>query len=459
MSADELLIPELGDASSGIISPRQEYELGQKWLRMYRARVPTTKDPFLQIYTENLIRRLATYSELRDKRLDILVVDNPTLNAFAVPGGIVGVHTGLFTHAETEDQFSSVLAHELAHLSQRHYARTLEQQKNNAIPNMAALLASILIAATAGGDAGMAAIYASQSMALDQQLRFSRQMEQEADRIGMETMVKSGNNPYAMSEMFESMLRASRFYRRPPEFLLTHPLTESRVADTQQRALKFDKKYYAPSQDYQLVKIRAELLHEANVNFAIRKYETEIEGHKYDKDSARYGLVLAYSKARRFEDAQKALAPLLKQAPDNLYYAIEQAQIDAELEHYDIAKKRFQELLTSYPNYHPLVIRYAETLMQAGDYKACAALLKEHSKRRPTDDYVWYLLAEVNGLVGNIFEVHTARAEYFSLNGLYDKAIIQLKNALRLVEKDQQMQAVIEQKLKEVRRLREETKM
>lgn len=457
--ADELLIPELGDASSGLVSPRQEYELGQKWLRIYRSQVPTSADPFIQEYTENLIRKLATYSELKDKRLDILVVENPTLNAFAVPGGVVGVHTGLYTYAETEDQFSSVLAHELAHLSQRHYARTLEQKKNNTLPNMAALLASILVAATAGGDAGMAAISLTQSLALDQQLRFSRQMEQEADRIGMETMVNAGNNPYAMPQMFELMLHASRFYRRPPEFLLTHPLTESRVSDTQQRALKYEKKYFPNSDEYQLVKVRAELIHQGNAYFAVRQFDSETAEKKYGKTAARYGLALSYMKIRDFAKAEAALAPLLKAFPENLYFSITQAEIDTEQERYNEAKARLQSHLKLHPNYHPLVIRYAETLMKAQDYKECVAVLQKHSERRQKDDYVWYLLAEVNGLVGNILQVHMSRAEYFVLNGLYDKAIIQLKNALRLVEKDQHMQAVIEQKLKDARKQREEARL
>ena len=225
--ADDLNLPDLGGAGGGLISAAQEYELGQEWQRVYRSQIRTSSDPFIQSYTEKLIQDLANYSQLKDKRLDILIVENPQLNAFAVPGGVVGINTGLFLYAETEQQFASVVAHELAHISQRHYARQVDDAKNNAIPNVAALLASILVLATAGGDAGIAAISASQAAMIDNQLRFSRKLEQEADRVGMETMVRAGMNPYAMSEMFEVMLHTSRFQSRPPEFLITHPLTES----------------------------------------------------------------------------------------------------------------------------------------------------------------------------------------------------------------------------------------
>ena len=154
IQANDLNLPDLGGASGGLISASQEYELGQQWQRVFRARMRTTSDPFIQTYTENLIKSLARYSDLKDKRLDIIVAENPTLNAFAVPGGVVGVHTGLFRYAETEQQFASVMAHELAHLSQRHFARQIDEQKNKSVQNLATLLASVLVLATAGGDAG-----------------------------------------------------------------------------------------------------------------------------------------------------------------------------------------------------------------------------------------------------------------------------------------------------------------
>ncbi len=442
-----------------MVTPRQEYELGQKWLRLYRAQVPSSSDPFLQMYVENLIRKLAAYSDLADKRLDILVVENPTLNAFAVPGGIVGVHTGLFEYADTEDQFASVLAHELAHLSQRHYARRVADQKEKSIPTMAALLASILIAASAGADAGIAAISATNAAALDAQLRFSRQMEQEADRIGMETMVRSGKNPWAMPAMFENMLRASRYSRKPPEFLLTHPLTESRVSDSQLRAQRFEQRYFPDSTEYQLARVRAALIHESNANFAVRHFESELKADKYAPAVARYGLALALTRAARLEDAEKALAPLLAADTENVYFAVAQAEIDGERENFDAAIGRLQRKLRRYPNHHALNIRYAEILMKASRYEECEALLLRHSRRRPKDDYVWYLLAEVHGLAGNIFQVHTARAEYFLLNGLYDKAIIQLKNARLLAKEDKQTIARLNLKLKEARKLREEARL
>ncbi|SMF43488.1 Putative Zn-dependent protease, contains TPR repeats [Alteromonadaceae bacterium Bs31] len=455
--AADLQIPELGDSSAGLISPAQEYELGQKWLQVFRAQVPTTSDPFLQSYVEDLIRRLATYSELDDRRLEILVIHNPTLNAFAVPGGIIGVHTGLFRYADTEEQFSSVLAHEIAHLSQRHYARRVEQQEKSSAPMMAAMLASIILGMTAGTDAGLAALSAVNAGALEAQLRFSRQMEQEADRLGMETLVRSGMDPYAMSDMFENMLRASRFTRKPPEFLMTHPVTESRVSDSRLRAQQFNRGLTEAKLDYEMVKVRAQLMHEKNRSAAIQIFRDELRGNDYSDTAASYGLALALINNGQSEEAEKIIEPLFKEYPESPFLKVAKADVFVEQENYEGALKILREALKTNPNHHGYNTRIAEVLMAAGQYKECSEVLRAHVKRRPKDDYIWYLLAEVEGLAGNIFEVHLARAQYFKLNGLFDKAEIQLINALKITKsKDEQTRARLQQELKEIRNMRRE---
>ena len=451
--ANDLNLPDLGGAGGGLLSASQEYQLGQQWLRLFRAQVKTSSDPFLQSYTEKLIRSLATYSELQDKRLDILVVDNPTLNAFAVPGGVVGVHTGLFEYAKTEQQFSSVMAHELAHLSQRHYARSLDEQKNNSIPTTAALLASILILATGGGEAGVAALSATRAAALDNQLRFSRRMEQEADRIGMDTMMRAGMDPNAMPNMFEEMLHASRFQSKPPEFLITHPLTESRVSDAKLRAQQWPAKAEPLNLEYQLVRVRAILADERSPALAAKRFQQELKAHASQPEISQYGLALAYQKLRDTERALKTIDALLEQSPENLYYLIAKAEILAEAGQSEAAIGALKPLLADYPNHHALNVKLAEIYMQAGDYKDCEALLEAHVKRRPTDEYVWYLLAEAHGLAGHILDVHTARAEYFLLNGNYPKAENHIRNALALVKDDKKVRARLEEKLKDVQKL------
>ena len=455
---NEIQLPSLGGGTGGgIISPAQERELGQRWQRAYRSQIPTSTDPFLQNYIENLVQKLSIYSDLEDKRVDVLVIENPTLNAFAVPGGVMGVHTGLLNYAKNEEQFSSVIAHELAHLSQHHYARQLSEQRDNNIPNMAALLGSILLAVTAGGDAGIAAIATTQAVLLDQQLRFSRELEQEADRVGMKTMVRANYDPYSMPEMFEEMLYASRFSRRPPEFLLTHPLTESRVSDSKQRAQQYPRKPPVSSLEYQLLKARIRLLHESNTVFTL-KYFTEQLAREPETDIInRYGLAITQLKMHNAAEAKKTLSPLLERYKSNLFFIIAMAEIETELGDTKHAIARLQTSLDQYKDNHPVNIKMAEILMRDGQYDKAEILLDAHSKRRPKDDYVWYLLAEIHGLAGNILQVHLARTEYFMLNGLFDKAENQIRNGLTLAKGDARSTRKLEQRLKEVRRMRRET--
>lgn len=443
-------LPELGDASSAVVSTYQERELGQTWLRMYRSQVPTSSDPLVYTYLENLLARLAQSSPLKDPTLDLIVAINPTMNAFAVPGGVVGVHTGLFLYAESEGQLASVLAHELAHLSQRHFARGVEQRQKSSIPTMAAMLASLVLAATAGGDAGLAALTATQAAALDAQLRFSRQNEQEADRIGMQTMVAAGEDPYAVPEMFERMLKATRYSRRPPEFLLTHPVTENRIADAMNRASKYPRRQQEESTDFFLMRARMQMLHENTPQDAVKRFTSELDGDTLSADGSRYGLVLALTETHQTDRAREALQPLLEQHPDKDAYIIALADIETAAQNYSKALSLLEEQLRLNPRHRAYNIRYAEVLMKAGNYPRCEEVLAKYVRIDPKNDYAWYILAEVHGLAGNILGVHEARAEYFMLNGIYDKAQQQLQNALKLARGNYQKTAILEEKLKQV---------
>ncbi len=455
----QVLLPDLGDASGGLVSPIQEKQLGEMWLRSFRSQVRTSSDALINDYLEQLLAELAQNSELKDKQLQLVVVPNLTLNAFAVPGGVIGVHTGTILNSESEDQLASVLAHELAHLSQRHYARSREQQSNNQLPFMAAMLASLVIAAAGGGDAGIAAMSATQAVALDSQLRFSRKNEQEADRIGMQTLVNAGMDPDAMSGMFEKMLQMTRFTQRPPEFLLTHPVTESRIADSKNRALKYPKKQYKDHLTFHLIRARVLVQTETTPTVAAQRFRSELQGESLSADASHYGLALALTEARQLDQAREALQPLLEKAPDNIIYQLADIDIDAKAHQYDQALDKLRKLMQRHPNNLPANTRYAEVLMESGNYVQSEAVLEDLTKQRPNDDYLWYLLAEVHGLAGNILGVHKARAEYFILNGIYDKANRQLENALKLSRGNYQQTAILEERIKMVRKLQQDSKL
>lgn len=455
-TAADIQLPALGDSTSALISPEQEYELGQKVLKLYRSQMPTSSDPIIYSYLEQLIADIATYSELNDKRFDLIVIENPTINAFAVPGRIIGVHTGIFLATENEGQLASILAHELAHLSQRHYARQLEAQKSASVPTLAGLLAGIILAAAGSGDAGMAAIAATQAASLSNRLSFSRLYEQEADRIGIDNLARAGYNPSAAADMFEVMLRESRFNRKPPEFLSTHPVTESRIADARNRALQLGHvSDTSDDLDFHLIAARAKLRHAYSPQEAVKVFRSELEGSSYSKEASQYGLVIAQTAAGNTDAARNAIQPLLENRPNKLLYQLASAQIDAKAKNFKPALNALNKLLKQYPNDHAVNIQFAEVLMEAGEYPLCEQLLERYVKMQPSSEYAWYLLAEVYGLVGNILELHRARAEYFILNGIYDSAEKQLNNALRLAEKDSHTAELVAHRLEEVRELKE----
>ena len=434
-----------------------DYQLGRAWLWFVRAQADTSDDPLIFDYLDGLIFDLVTHSELQDRRVDLVVVDNPTINAFAVPGGVIGIHTGLLLHAQTEDELATVIAHEIARLSQRHFSRRLEFAKSRQPLTMAAMLAGFVLMATAGSNAGMAALTAAQAAAQDSALRYSRGNEAEADRVGMQTMVAAGRDPHAAASMFERMLQASRFATgsRVPEFLRTHPLSETRIADTRNRARQYPKKIRPANLDYLLMRARVRNQLAGSPVEAIERFTKELSGTPTSATAARYGLVLALTDAGRTDEAALELDSLWAKQPDRLEYMIADAKIKMARGDAEDAAKAMEAALRLRPNNHPLTITYAEALMQSQQPHIAEEVLLKHSREKPNDPYVWYLLAEVQGLSGNIIGLHQARAEYFILNGVLDQAEKQLRYALDLQSSDYTTNAKITQRLRDIGRMRE----
>jgi beta-barrel assembly-enhancing protease len=453
-----ITLPLLGDTSSGSISQQKEYELGRAWLKAYRSRINEHHDPLLTNYLEQLIYRLASRSQLQDRRLELIVVDNPTLNAFAVPGGVIGVHTGLFLFAKSEAQLSSVLAHEIAHLSQRHFARRLESRKKNQVANMAGLLASLVLAATIGSDAGMAGLTATQAMGRNESLRYSRQNEREADRLGLKTMLAAGIDPEAMSTMFEAMLKLTRYTgSQVPEFLRSHPLTENRVVDAKNKLSQLPKKEYSDNFEFHLIRARAIIAINNNPSLSIDHFKNELILSK-NSQAALYGASLAYISLGRYSEAKDAIDQLLKVLPNQLHYKMAEIELYRHQEKYDLAIEKTNQLLKYQPGSYPLRMSLAETYLKSNHFLKSEALLDSLAATHSENPEVWFLLAEIRGLAGNIPGVHMARAQYFILTGVFDQARDQLSYAKKLLIHDYKKILVIDQQLKNLNILEERIK-
>ena len=456
--AQELKLPNLGESSTSMFSAEFEHKLGRTWLQMFRSQVRTVDDPLLHDYLEHLIYLLVTHSKLEDRRVEVVIVDSPEINAFAVPGGVIGINNGLLLYAQTEDELVTVLSHEIAHLSQRHFSRGVEFQQKNQPLALAAMLASFILMATAGADAGMAAMSATQAATQSNMLRYSRTNEQEADRVGMQTLVDAGFDPHAAPAMFERMMQASRYSSsdRIPEFLRTHPLSENRIADTRNRARQYPKKEPEISLDYQLMRARVGNQLAKTPEEAVQKFKGELAGTPRSPEAARYGLVLALTDAGKADEAALELDGIWSKRPDRIEYIIADAEIDMARGQPGKAVEKLAARLKLSPGNHALTMTYANALMQDGKAHIAEEVLVAQSKLTPNDPGLWYLLAEVQGLSGNILGLHQARAEYFILNGNLDQAEKQLTYALELSRGDYLTSARINQRLADIAAMRAE---
>ena len=225
----DLNLPALGDRVSGVISLEQEKILGQSFLEQVYAQAPLINDPLIQEYTELLIYKLSESSQVKDREFTIVLIDDKSLNAFAAPGGVIGVNGGLFLNAGNEAQLSSVLGHELAHLSQRHFARNILRGQDTNLASSLVMMSAIALAIISNNPS---AFIAGPAVLAQQQLRYSRIFEREADRYGFNNLIEAGYDPAGMGQMFESMAKIRKLSGdRPPEFLLSHPVTSSRISD------------------------------------------------------------------------------------------------------------------------------------------------------------------------------------------------------------------------------------
>lgn len=442
-------LPSLGDASSALVSPQQEHQMGRAWLSLVRGQVDQLSDPQLKDFVETSVYRLGETSQVQDRRLEFVLLNSPQINAFAAPGGIIGVNGGLFLYAQTEAEYASVMAHELAHLSQRHFARGLEAQQRMQLPVMAAMLAGIVAAAAGAGDAGIAAIASTQAAAIQEQRRFSRQNEQEADRIGLINLEKAGYDPRAMPSMFERLMRQYRYDRMPPEFLLTHPVSESRIADTRNRAEQYQAGGVTDSLRYQLMRARVQLIYEDTPGLAAKRFRAMLDENP-KLDAARYGLAIAEGKSGQHAKARENLQILLSKAPDDVVYNLAQIESDMATNRLPEAEKRLERLISLYPGNYPVRQARIDLLIKQGRTQDAERALDELLKDRPKDPDVWYLVAEVRGLNRNTIGLHQARAEFFALVGDYKQAIEQLDFAKRRASNNFQLASRIDARQREL---------
>jgi predicted Zn-dependent protease len=435
-------LPELGDSTSGYVSQSQEHLLGRAWLRQLRAQANTINDPLTISFVEELIYRLAPYSEVKDNRFEFVVIDQGELNAFAVPGGIIGINAGIFLYSDDEDEISGVLAHELAHLSQRHFARQIENAERQSPIAIASLLASILLIATNNADAGFAGLVGSQAAAAQSQLAYSRDWEREADRSGMKTLAGSGLDPFAMPSMFQHMLAANRYNERPPEFLLTHPVTDSRISDAANRAEAYTRQPRTRSFNFLILQQRSRILYRLPSSEQLPYFSNALEKTKdlKERDSYRYTQAWIYKQRRKYQQSLDFISKISKLNQDQPAVSILKAE---SLSHLGKGEKSIALLDSAYslrPDSYPIAISLAKIKTDNGQAESAVSDIKRWSERRGTDPIIWKQLSDTAHKANNLILAYRARSEYFFLFGQKNNAMRQLQKAIDLAEKQSDFQ-------------------
>jgi predicted Zn-dependent protease len=423
-------------------------------MRSVRTQEKVLDIPFAREYIQTLGNRLVKAGDA-DPQTDFnfFVLDNPQINAFAGPGGHIGVYTGLIETTQSESELAAVIAHEIAHVTQKHLLRTFHQTSQMGIPSAAVILAAIVLGATAGGDAGMAAAIGGQAALIQQQINFTRANEKEADSVGINTLFASDFEPHAMPMFFERMGRANRAYSSElPEFLRTHPVTTNRIADSLSRAEQHPYTQHQDDLHYHLLKALLKQRSFDDGKEAEKFFRTNLsEGRYRNGDSQRYGLVLSLMEQKNFDQALRELQPLLKSHPTEVVYQITRSQILSQTGQLKEAIASLESLQVLFPGDYALNIKLAELLQLNGQYDKAINLLQLLINSRPEDDLLYKNIARVAGDKGDKLNAHTYYASYLYLNGQLEQAIQQLEIALRDYKPDFYEASRIEAQLNAIR--------
>ena len=445
-------LPDLGGGDFAI-SPQLERRIGESIVREIRFREPSyIDDPEAEDYLRNLGTKLAQANPALRVDLDFFVLRDHTVNAFALPGGFVGVHSGLINTADTESELAAVLAHELGHVSQRHLARLLSQQQQMQMPMMVALAAAILLGRSRP-DLAAGAAAAAQGAGIQSQLSYSRDFEREADRIGLQTLEDAGFDVRAMASFFEKLQRSTRVSDdgTVPGYLRTHPITTERIADVQNKAAGLPYRQHADAVDFYLV--RAKLRADAGeARDAVTSFELALREHRYASEPAtHYGLAEALWRAGRTKDAQREFERVRASGTESPMLDTLEARIKQAAGDEAGASTLLAAAQKRYPYSRAVSYAYIAALQEVGENDAALATLRQAITQYPKDARLYAMQAKAYAGMGKRALQHQAQGEAYALQGSLPAAIEQMQLARSAGDGDFYQLSVIDARLKELR--------
>jgi predicted Zn-dependent protease len=449
-------LPDLGEASQAGFSPLQERRLGESIMREVRADPSYYDDAEATDYVAALGNRLVSRGADTSQDFEFFLIRDNQINAFALPGGFIGLNTGLILAAQSESEVAGVLAHEIAHVTQRHIARMLNQQKQSQLLSIAALALAIL-AARASPEAASAAAAFGQAGVIQGQLNFTRENEREADRVGLQILDRAGFDPRGMALFFERLQRGTRLYETSaPSYLRTHPITFERIADVQNRLQNMPYRQVPDSLEFQLIraKLRADL---DTPREAVAFFEESLNERKFLSEAAsRYGLTASLLRARDYVRARReyeALSKLVRANPvvESLGCRLRIAAGDLEQGH-----ACYREALKNYPGYRAFTYDYANVLLQQRQAEAALRLVEDRLRTYTEDHRLYLLQARAYAMLGKRLPQHRAQGEAYLRLGNLPAALEQLQIALKSGDGDFYQLSATEARLRQLRVLDEE---
>lgn len=428
-------LPSLGTVAASTLTIEKEKLIGNVIRKQLRATSPVISDPLLEEYINNLGKKLV--SKAHDVRypFDFYLIKNPQINAFATFGGVVAIHTQTLLESETESELVSVLAHEIAHVTQRHIARSIEEKEKNAPLTIASLLGAILIA-MADPSAGAAAITTAQASSQQMALNYTRQNEKEADRIGLRTMIDAGYDPRGARDFFVRLAEQSRYSSKLPAMLYSHPLPDSRVSDIRARIDGLTPVYLPLNTEFQLAKIRTAVFYTQRAEYHIDYFTHQLKNAKPEhKALYQYGLALALMKNEDYLQANKIIDELLDRDNNNLFYLDLKTDIIIGLKQFKVIYKLLEDKLKLMPNNQVLVLNYANALVQGNQANKAVDILKDFIILHPQHYLAWQIMSDAYKQLGNRSQYHQAQAELYAMVLAYPKAIDELHTAFNHIDR------------------------
>ena len=449
-------LPELGNSASNVLSNAEERDYAESLIRQMRAYELLIEDPLINDFFSDMGFNLASRSDQPEAAFNFVVLDQDIVNAFAAPGGVIALHSGLILLADTQDEVAGVLSHEIAHITQLHMYRAFEKGKTMNIIAMLAMMGLILVSG-GNGEVITGAVMGAQAAAAQAQINFTRHNEVEADRVGIRTLATAGYDPQGMADFFSRMGQTSRANGEgPPEFLRTHPVSVNRIAEAESRIQNLPPVEADEGRQFYIVQARLRALLEKDPNKAIKHFKTELDKPLTDarKNGNLYGLAIARQRNAEYDKAGAILSDLLEKEPSRLAFQLQMADLHLKRGQHELAISALSDLYHSFPGNKAIALEYGRALLEQNRpelAETASVVLRQQLVKGENDPALYALYAQAANIAGDEVRATEAIAESYYQRGGTEEAITQLERLTRQSDLDYYQRARISARLMELR--------